>query len=102
MADKHERRFLLLAGLLVLASWAAVGWCAATGKPRLYHNEFDPARVVRRLPDGRYLVRLPAGETAEVEIPDHVVRHLTSQSTVMVMRRAYLGGFKTKWRCAPY
>jgi hypothetical protein len=36
MADRKERRFLLLAGQLVLASWAAVGWCAATAKPWLY------------------------------------------------------------------
>jgi hypothetical protein len=55
--------------------------------------------VVYRLPDGRYLVKLLGGETAVVEIPDHIAR---TQPSVTVIRRAYLFGFKTKWRTITY
>ena len=95
MDVKRERRFLLLVGLLVLASWAAVGWVLWAKHHRLYRTYSDPAVVVRKLPNGRYLVRLPSGEAAAVAVPDHVARN---QRTVMVFRREYLGGFKTQWR----
>jgi hypothetical protein len=105
MADRKERRFLLLAGLLVLASWAAVGWVAATGRPQLYHTELEEARVVRRLPpEGgrRGLVRLPNGERVEIDLPDHLLPNRWRGAIVCVKRRAYLGGFKTAWRTIAY
>ncbi len=57
MDAKGERRFLLAAGLLVLASWVLLGWGLWAKRHQLYHNQFEDARVVRRLPDARYLVR---------------------------------------------
>jgi hypothetical protein len=96
MDDKREYRFLALAVVLVLASWAAVGWVLRAKHHRLYRTYSDPAVIERRLPDGRYLVRLPSGEAAAVEVPDCVAH----QRTVMVFRREYLGGFKTQWRAS--
>jgi hypothetical protein len=140
MDAKRERRFLLLAGLLILASWALAGLLWWAKHHRLYSTYSNPAVVERRLPDGRYLVRLeralvvrrlpgaggdpatmsPADqteraqvvqdmghgrylvrllseETAVVEIPDHIAR---TRRSVMVFRREYLGGFKTRWRAS--
>ena len=105
MSGKRERHFLLVAGLLVLASWAAVGWVAATGRPRLYYNLIEDAQVVCRLPpEGgrRALVRLPNGEMAEIDLPDHLLANPWRGAPVGVTRRVYLGGIKTKWRTIAY
>jgi hypothetical protein len=131
MDEKRDRRFLLAAGLLVLASWAAVGWVLWAKWHRLYTTQSETALVEWRLPDGRYLVRLERalvvrqslpGPSERAQVVDrrpdgrYLVRLLSeetavveipepiarSQPTVTVFRRAYLGGFKTQWRTINY
>ena len=131
MDAKRERRFLLAAGLLVLASWLLVGWGLWAKHHRLYTTQSERAVVERRLPDGRYLVRLERALVVRQSLPDpsessqvvdrrpdgrYLVRLLSeetavveipecivrSQPTVTVGRRVYLGGFKTKWRTIDY
>jgi hypothetical protein len=79
MNDRKERRFLLLAGLLVLAAWLVVGWGLRAKGHLLYTSECAEVTVlgrVRHAGGPLYRVQFRSGQTAEVEIPDRVVHAL--------------------------